>query len=114
MFNRRRYISELKATNYQTREFGKRMAMNAPIQGSAADILKIAMVKLKQSISDKGLKTEMVLQIHDELVFSVPVEEQKVVAELVTDVMENCVKMSVPLVIDSSFGNNLYEVKDNA
>lgn len=114
MFHRRRYIPEVKANNYQTREFGKRMAMNAPIQGSAADILKIAMVNLDKKLHARNLKTKMLLQIHDELVFSVPEAEKHEALELIRDVMENSVPISVPLVVDSSYGTNLYEVKENA
>ncbi len=114
LFHRRRYIPELKATNYQTREFGKRMAMNAPVQGSAADILKIAMVRLQKELKSAGLKTQMVLQIHDELVLSVPEAEKPQALKLVRDTMENAVEISVPLVVDATFGTNLFEVKDNA
>ncbi|MDD3113864.1 MAG: DNA polymerase I [Candidatus Izemoplasmatales bacterium] len=114
LFARRRYIPELTSPSYQTREFGKRMTMNAPIQGTAADILKIAMVKLDQKLHEAGLKTQMLLQIHDELVFSIPENEKKIAAKLIVEVMEQAVKLSVPLVVDAGFGENLLEVKENA
>jgi len=111
MFHRRRYIPELASNNYQTREFGKRMAMNAPIQGSAADILKIAMVNIGRELRVKHLQTKMLLQIHDELVFSVPFAEKETALELITRLMLHSVDITVPLEIDKSFGDNLYEVK---
>ncbi len=114
MFNRRRYIPELAANNFQTREFGKRMAMNAPIQGSAADILKIAMVRLDQAIREQGLKTRMLLQIHDEVVLLVPKTETAITRQLIIDIMQNCIETTVPLVVEAAFGDNLYEVKESA
>jgi len=111
LFHRRRYIPEIASNNYQTREFGKRMAMNAPIQGSAADILKIAMVNMGKAIKERDLKTKMLLQIHDEVVFSVPEKEKEKALDLIIRLMEHSVELSVPLEVESSFGNNLYEVK---
>ncbi|MGE0002975.1 MAG: DNA polymerase I [Candidatus Izemoplasmatales bacterium] len=109
--HRRRYIPEVRSNNYQTREFGKRMAMNAPIQGSAADLLKIAMVAIQEEIERRQLKSKMLLQIHDELVFSVPLAEKDLITELVHQHMEHAVDFSVPLTIEGEFGLNLYEVK---
>lgn len=114
LYARRRYIPELSSPSYQTREFGKRMTMNAPIQGTAADILKIAMVALDTKLRDAKLKTRMLLQIHDELVFAVPDDEKKTAAKLIVDAMQQAVKLSVPLVVDAGFGENLLEVKENA
>lgn len=111
MFQRRRYIPEASSSNYQTRQFGQRMAMNAPIQGSAADILKIAMVFIEQEIKKQHLKSKMLLQIHDELVFSVPPEEKELLQKIVFDKMEHAIPFSIPLTIEASFGNNLFEVK---
>jgi len=111
MFHRRRYISETSSNNYQTRENGKRMAMNAPIQGSAADILKIAMVQIQAEITKNNLKTKLLLQIHDEVVFSVPKEEMSMIEKIVKDKMETVADFSIPLTIESSFGENLFEVK---
>ncbi|MBU0997088.1 MAG: DNA polymerase I [Firmicutes bacterium] len=111
MFQRRRYIPEATSSNYQMRQFGQRMAMNAPIQGSAADILKIAMVLIDKEIKNRMLKTKILLQIHDELVFSVPPEEKETITKIVFDLMEHAVPFSIPLTIEGSFGTNLFEVK---
>jgi DNA polymerase-1 len=110
ILNRRRYIPEVSADNYMTREFGKRMAMNAPIQGSAADILKVAMVEIQEEIRKRNLRTRILLQIHDELVFSVPEEEKELVNDLVRDRMEHAVPFRVPLKVEGDFGKNLFEV----
>lgn len=109
--HRRRYIKEMESNSYQVREFGKRMAMNAPIQGSAADILKIAMVKIHAAFKKQGLKSKMLLQIHDEVVFSVDLEEKELVEDIIRENMENAISFSIPLTIDASFGANLFEVK---
>jgi len=114
MFNRRRLIPELNSNNFQTREFGKRMAMNAPIQGSAADILKIAMVKLQRRIHETGSNLRMLLQIHDEVVFQVPASEIERARKLVVETMQNAVATEVPLLVEAAYGEDLYEVKDNA
>jgi len=111
ILNRRRYIPEVTADNYQVREFGKRMAMNAPIQGSAADLLKKAMVMIDQAIESKGLKSKILLQIHDELVINVPNDELAEVEKLVVQYMEHALEFSVPLTVEGSFGANLFEVK---
>ncbi len=111
LFKRRRYIPEVNADNYMVRENGKRMAMNAPIQGTAADILKIAMVKIRAEFRRRGLKSRIILQIHDELVFDVPKTEQEIVAKIVVDRMEHAVDFAVPLKVEGDFGKNLYEVK---
>lgn len=111
LYHRRRYIPELHSSVYMQKEAGKRNAMNAPIQGTAADIMKIAMVKLYQAMKDQKLQSKMLLQIHDELVFDVVEGELEVVKKLVQDVMETCVKLEVPLKVDSNVGVNLYETK---
>lgn len=111
ILNRRRYIPEVNADNYQVREFGKRMAMNAPIQGSAADLLKKAMVLIDQAFEVRHLKSKILLQIHDELVINVAVEEREEVEKLVINYMENAIDFSVPLTVEGSFGANLFEVK---
>lgn len=110
ILNRRRYIPEINAENYQTREFGKRMAMNAPIQGSAADILKVAMVKIQTEFDHRQLKSRILLQIHDELVFAIAETEKPIVESIIKDRMEHAVPFSVPLTIECSFGKNLFEV----
>lgn len=111
MYKRRRYLPELKSSVYMQRESGKRNAMNAPIQGSAADIIKIAMVKMDEEMKKKHVKSKMLLQIHDELVFEVDKDEIELMQKLVKDVMESCIKLQVPLKVDSELGNNLYETK---
>lgn len=111
MFNRVIYINEILSKNYQTREFGKRIAMNAPIQGTAADILKTAMVKIANAFKEHHLKSKMILQIHDEIVLDVLKSEEEKVTEIVRDQMENAVDFTVRLVANYSSGENLYEVK---
>lgn len=111
LLNRRRYIPELKSPVYMQREFGKRTAMNAPIQGSAADIIKIAMIRIDQEISKRKLKCKMVFQVHDELVFDCPLDEIELVKEIVFDEMKYAVKLSVPLDVDYGIGNNWKEIK---
>ncbi len=110
-FNRIIHINEIKANNYQTREFGKRIAMNAPIQGTAADILKIAMVKIKDEFVKQNIQSKMILQIHDEIVLDVVKEEEKIVTEIVSKTMMNAVDFNVNLIANYSSGENLYEVK---
>jgi len=110
-FNRLIYINEIQAKNYQTREFGKRIAMNAPIQGTAADILKIAMVKVKEIFRKENIKSRMILQIHDEIVLDVYKEELEKVIEIVKSTMENAVEFQTSLIANYSSGKNLYEVK---
>ncbi len=110
-FNRIIHIDEIKSKNYQTREFGKRIAMNAPIQGTAADILKIAMVKIHQAFQKQKVKSKMILQIHDEIVLDVPNEELDQVMAIVKEQMESAVNFETQLVANGSYGDNLYEVK---
>lgn len=109
--NRRRYLPELKSSVYMQRESGKRNAMNAPIQGSAADIIKIAMIQIFNEMQKRKLKSKLLLQIHDELVFDVDKNELEEMDKLVKDTMENCIDLDVPLKVDKSFGKNLYETK---
>ncbi len=111
LFNRRRYIPEISDANYMTREFGKRAAMNAPIQGSAADLIKIAMIKVYELMQHQGVKSKMILQVHDELVFDVVEEEKEWMEKLVVEGMEQAYELVVPLVVDYGFGKNYYEVK---
>lgn len=111
MHGRRRYLRELHDSNYQVREFAKRAAMNAPIQGSAADLIKIAMIEVEKALKESGLKSKMVLQIHDELIFKVPNEEKDAVYNLVKEKMTNALSLSVPLEVDGGFGYSWYEAK---
>ncbi len=110
-YNRVVYIDEILSNNYQTREFGKRIAMNAPIQGTAADILKIAMVKIAKAFEENQIKSKMILQIHDEIVLDVLKDEEEKVTEIVKSIMENAVDFQTELVANCSSGDNLYEVK---
>jgi len=111
LFGRRRYLPELNDANYQTREFAKRAAMNAPIQGTAADLIKKAMIEVDKRLEQEKLKTKMVLQIHDELIFKVPLDEKEKVLTVVKDVMEHALTLSVPLEVDGGFGKSWYETK---
>lgn len=111
MLNRRRDIPEIKSSNHSLREFGKRAAMNAPVQGSAADLIKIAMINVYNRINREGLKSKMILQIHDELILNVPKEEEKIIMKLVEEEMENAMELKVPLLAESESGNNWLEVK---
>ena len=111
MHGRRRYLRELHDSNYQTREFAKRAAMNAPIQGSAADLIKIAMIEVDKALKEAKLRSKMVLQIHDELIFKVPEEEKDLVFNLVKDKMTHALDLSVPLEVDGGFGESWYDAK---
>lgn len=111
IMNRRRKIDELKSSNYMVRSSGERMALNTPIQGSAADILKKAMVELYQAMKDRNLKSKMSIQVHDELVFNVYKDELDIMKELVREKMEQVVKLSVPLKVDIELGSDWYEAK---
>ena len=111
MFGRRRYLREINDSNYQTREFVKRAAMNAPIQGSAADLIKFAMISVNKELRAHNLQTKMVLQIHDELIFKVPKNEKEEVYKLVKDTMEHALKIDVPLEVDGGFGLTWFDAK---
>ena len=111
IMNRKREIEELSSSNYMQRSMGERMALNTPIQGSSADILKKAMIEIDNEFMKQGIKSTMLLQIHDELVFNVLNDEVDKVKKIVKDVMEGTVKLSVPLVVDIEMGNNLYDAK---
>ena len=110
ILNRRRYIPDINSKNFMVREFAKRTAMNAPIQGSAADIIKIAMINIDKEIKEKNLKSKMVLQIHDELIFEVFNDEKDVMLELVERNMTNAYELKVKLIISKDLGKSLYEV----
>lgn len=111
LMNRRRKIDELKSSNYMVRSSGERMALNTPIQGSAADILKKAMVELYRAMQEKKLKSKILIQVHDELVFNIYNDELEIMKELVKEKMEKVVKLSVPLKVDIETGNDWYEAK---
>ena len=111
MMGRRRYLRELHDSNYQTREFAKRAAMNAPIQGSAADLIKVAMINVDKKLKENHFKTKMVLQIHDELIFKVPKEEKEKVYSIIYNEMIHALDLSVPLEVDGGFGKSWYDCK---
>lgn len=111
LFNRKRNIPELKNTVYTIRQSGERIALNTPIQGTAADIIKLAMVKVYKALKENNLKTKMIIQVHDELIFDVPKEELEQVKKIVTDVMDNVCPLNVPLAIDINYGKNWAEAK---
>jgi DNA polymerase-1 len=93
------------------REFGKRAAMNAPIQGSAADLIKIAMIKMDKVLKERNLKSKMLLQIHDELIFQVPDDELEIMKDLIVNVMDNAMDLHVPLEASVNYGRSWYEAK---
>ena len=111
LFHRRRYLPEIHSSNFNIRSFAERTAMNSPIQGTAADILKVAMIELDRELTERNFQAKLLLQIHDELIFEVPAEEVESLQSLVEEVMENAVSLSVPLKADSNIGNNWYEAK---
>ena len=110
LFKRKRVIEELSSTNFMVRESGKRMALNTPIQGTSADIIKLAMVKINKIINDKKLKSKLVLQIHDELIFDVVDNETDTIIDIVKNEMENVIKLSVPLEVSINKAKSWYEV----
>lgn len=111
LFHRIRHIPELKSSNFQIRSFGKRVALNTPIQGSAADIIKIAMVKVWRELKEKKLKSRLILQVHDELVVETALDELEEVKDIVKRNMESAVKLSVPLTVDVTTGKDWFEAK---
>ena len=111
IFRRRRYIPELRDRNFNIRAFGERTAANSPIQGSAADLIKIAMIRIRDRLDAERLNARMLLQVHDELVFEVPADELPVVTTLVKHEMANAASLSVPLVVDAGAGHNWLETK---
>ena len=111
LFHRRRMIPEINDKNFMTREFGKRAAMNAPIQGSAADLIKIAMIRVNEAMKKANVKSKMLLQIHDELIFEVPEEELDQMKALVKEAMENAMELRVPLKASIQAGKTWYEAK---
>lgn len=108
---RRRYLPELKSRNFNQRSFAERTAMNTPIQGTAADIIKRAMVQMSEALEETGLKANMLLQVHDELIFEVAPDDVEPLKELVTEVMEQALELDVPLQVDVSSGNSWFDAK---
>lgn len=111
LFGRKRTIDELKNPNFMVRNAGERMALNTPIQGTSADILKKAMIEIDEEFKKNNLKSKMIIQVHDELIFDALKEEEEIVINIVKNIMENTYKLSVPLKVDVNKGNNFYEAK---
>lgn len=111
IFGRRRFIAELASDNFRVRQMGERMAQNAPVQGSAADIFKLAMIEVDAALAAAGLATRMLLTVHDELVFEVPLDEREAAEALVRSTMEGVCDLRVPLVVDLGFGANWADAK---
>jgi DNA polymerase-1 len=109
LLHRRRYIRDINAANGMLRKAAERNAINAPIQGTAADLIKIAMIQVDREMTKRQLKSKMLLQIHDELVFEVPQEEIEVMKELVTSIMNNAITMEVPLATDVNYGSSWFD-----
>lgn len=112
LFGRRRYLPELKSDNFRIRQMGERMALNAPVQGTSADIIKAAMIALDAALRERGMEATLLLQIHDELVLEAPPSEIEELSKLTVEVMEGVAELDVPLRVDLGTGANLAEVKD--
>ena len=111
LFNRKRTIEELQNKNYMIRQAGERIALNTPIQGTCADIMKKAMVEIYDEFERQNIKSKMILQVHDELIFDCVESERELVSKIVTDKMENAIKIDVPIKVSHDFGNDWYETK---
>jgi len=111
LLHRRRYIPEIVSRNFNLRSFAERTAMNTPIQGSAADIIKKAMIDMAERLKAEGLKTRLLLQVHDELIFEAPKDEIETLKHIVPDVMENALSLSVPLKVEYSYGSTWFDAK---
>ena len=111
LFNRKRTIHELQNKNFMVRQSGERIALNTPIQGTEADIMKMAMVKIDEEFERNGIKSKMILQVHDELIFDCVKEEKDTVQKIVKDIMDNIIKLDVPIIVSSDFGDNWYTTK---
>ena len=111
LFQRKRQIPELKSSNYMVRQFGARAAMNTPIQGTAADIMKIAMLDVFNKLEEAGLKSKLVLQVHDELIIDTVIEEKEQVKEILKTSMENAIKLKIPLKVELGEAKDWYEAK---
>ena len=111
LFGRRRPVPELKSSNFMQRSFGERVAMNAPIQGTAADIIKLAMIRVSDELKKRNMKSRMILQVHDELLIEAAEEEVDEVKKILKEEMEHAASLSVPLLADMHTGKNWYEAK---
>ena len=111
LYGRRRPVPELKSSNFMQRNFGERVAMNAPIQGTAADVIKIAMIGVNRELKKRGLRSRLILQVHDELLIETAREELEEVKEILKEQMEHAAQLRVPLIVDMHTGNSWYEAK---
>ncbi|HUM56040.1 MAG TPA: DNA polymerase, partial [Bacillota bacterium] len=111
IMGRKRYIKEINVSNYTVRQIGERLAMNSPIQGSAADIIKLAMVKVHEALKKGGYRSRLILQVHDELIVEALKEEQEAVSKLLKENMESAMELNVPLFVELNTGKNWYELK---
>ncbi|MBQ6859493.1 MAG: DNA polymerase I [Clostridia bacterium] len=111
MYGRRRPLPELSSSNYNRRQFGERAAMNTPVQGAAADIIKIAMNAVRKRLADEGLQAKLILQVHDELIVECPIEEEERVSSLLAQCMEGAAKLAVPLIADVHAGHSWFDTK---
>jgi len=111
ILGRRRFIPEIGSPNRQVREAAERMAINMPVQGTSADIIKVAMINLYREMDKQRLKSKVLLQVHDELIFEVPEEEREEILKLVPEIMSSALELSVPLKVDIKTGNNWGEMK---
>ena len=111
LFGRRRYLPELKSGNFNLRSFGERVARNMPIQGTAADIIKIAMIRVSDRLEKEGLQGKLILQVHDELIVECPPQEREQVVRILQEEMEGAVRLSVPMLAEAGWGRTWYDAK---
>ena len=111
LMGRRRYLPELSDRSYNIRQFGERAAMNSPIQGTAADIIKLAMVRVREALEKAGMRARLILQVHDELIVEAPEEEAEAVRAMLKDIMENVMQLDVPLTAEVNVGRSWYDCK---
>ena len=111
LLGRKRYIRELLSTNYNMRQFGERVAMNMPLQGSSADIIKLAMLGVQNRLKQENLRSELILQVHDELIIDAFMHEKEAVEKILVEEMEGAVKLSVPLTVGLESGKTWFDAK---
>ncbi|MBO4299373.1 MAG: DNA polymerase I, partial [Clostridia bacterium] len=111
LFGRRRYLPELSDRSFNIRQFGERAAMNSPIQGTAADIIKLAMIRVHEALGEQGFSARLILQVHDELIVEAPDDEAQAAASLLKACMETIVSLDVPLVAEVNIGHSWYDCK---
>jgi len=111
IMHRRRYLPDIHSSNFNVRNFAKRTAMNTPIQGSAADIIKVAMINMQKMLEKENLQANLLLQVHDEMIFEAPKSEIETLEKLVPSVMDSAVKLDVPLKVETAHGKTWYEAK---